>query len=144
MYNIHPDLWGPGVWKFLHYVAFSYPESPLDEDKENIKQFLLYLGKILPCEKCRNHFKGHIANRPLTNDILNSRYNFIKWTIDLHNDVNRMNKKKELTFDEVVDIYINPKKQSFLYYLGLSPEIINIILLILLIFFIILYLKMNK
>ena len=51
--NIKPDLWGPHLWRFLHYLSLSYPSNPTDEEKEIMLNFIESLQEVLPCEKCR-------------------------------------------------------------------------------------------
>lgn len=97
-----PEIWGPMTWTLLHSITLEYPENPTEEDKENIKNFINCFGKVLPCEKCRINFKTHIEELPLSDNILNSRKNLIKWMIDIHNLVNKMNGKKELTYQEAL------------------------------------------
>lgn len=97
-----PEIWGPATWTLLHSITLEYPESPTTEDKENIKNFINCFGKVLPCEKCRINFKSHIEEIPLNDDVLNSRKNLIKWMIDVHNSVNKMNGKKELTYHDAL------------------------------------------
>lgn len=104
--NIVPDMWGPSGWKFMHYITFAYPDSPTDEDKENMKNFFISVSKVLPCKKCRNNFKKHTEKYPLTEEILESRYNLTRWLIDIHNEVNIMNGKKTVTYEEALEIYL--------------------------------------
>lgn len=108
-----PDIWGPTTWTLLHSITLEYPENPTKDDKENIKNFINCFGKILPCEKCRINFKSHIEEIPLNDNILNSKKNFIKWMIDIHNAVNKINGKKELTYhDALKNVLINCDKDN--------------------------------
>lgn len=99
---MRPDIWGPTTWTLLHSITLEYPENPTDDDKDNIKNFINCFGKVLPCEKCRINFKSHIEEIPLNDTVLNSRKNFIKWMIDIHNSVNKLNGKKELTYHDAL------------------------------------------
>ena len=54
--NINPEIWGPSLWKFLHFLTLSYPENPSEEEQNRMFDFLTSLQEILPCEKCRNNF----------------------------------------------------------------------------------------
>ena len=36
---MHPELWGPGAWKFLHSITFNYPKEPTSRDKEYHAKF---------------------------------------------------------------------------------------------------------
>ena len=89
MYNINPLLWGPHLWKFMHYLTLSYPDNPNIDEQNKFKNFFMMIGQYLPCEKCRVNYKINIQTLPLTDSILSSRNNLIKWLFDLHNIVNK-------------------------------------------------------
>jgi hypothetical protein len=102
---MNQNIWGPHLWFVLHTITFNYPVKPTIEDKKNYKTFLLSLEHILPCNICRRHFKRHIQeNPPYT--ALKSRDSFIKWMIDLHNEVNgETGKKSTYTYKEILNKY---------------------------------------
>jgi hypothetical protein len=105
--SIDPNLWGPHGWAFLHYITLSYPDKPTQQDKNNIITFFNSVGNVLPCEKCRYNFDSHLKKFPLDNNTVNSRYNLVNWLVNIHNEVNLMNGKKTVSFDESVQIYLN-------------------------------------
>jgi len=106
--NIDPKIWGPSSWKFMHYITMGYPEQPSEEVKRSTYNFFTSLKDLLPCEKCRYNFGYHLQRHPLTNDILSSRSKLINWLIDIHNDVNASTGKPILTYDQALEIYMNP------------------------------------
>ena len=130
--NIDPTLWGPSLWTSMHYITFSYPDNPTNNDKQNIKSFFENVGQILPCEKCRINFAKHLSIYPLTDDILNSRYELINWLINIHNEVNKINGKKILSYDEVMKIYFQKDKCFIINrrFTIISVFVVSIILLI--------------
>lgn len=97
-----PDVWGPHAWIFLHSITLEYPEYPTYEDKQNMRNFINALKHILPCQKCKINFGDHLQKYPLTDNILNSKSSLIKWLIDIHNSVNKLTHKKELTYEEAL------------------------------------------
>lgn len=134
-----PEVWGPMTWTLLHSITLEYPENPTNEDKDNIKNFINYFGKVLPCEKCRINFKLHIEEMPLDDNVLNTRKNFIKWMIDIHNSVNKMNGKKELTYHDALKHILmtynnNNNSTSYKNIIIIILSIIIIILIIVLIY----------
>jgi len=104
---ITQKTWGPYGWKFIHMVALAYPNNPTNEDKENYKTFFTILGNILPCQLCADHYKQNLINFPLTEYILSSRDTVLKWTIDIHNEVNKSIGKKILDYDEAITLIKN-------------------------------------
>lgn len=95
-----PEVWGRQAWHFIHMVALSYPEQPTDEDKENYTRFLKSLEFALPCSICGEHFRENMEKHPPR---LNSRQQFFEWTVDIHNEVNRKNKKKVVSYSQAID-----------------------------------------
>ena len=77
------NIWGPPAWTFLHTVTFNYPENPTEDDKRNFYNFFMNLQHVLPCEKCKAHYKQNIKKYDLKNN-LGSRQDLVKWLIDLH------------------------------------------------------------
>jgi hypothetical protein len=104
---ITQKTWGPYGWKFMHMVALAYPNNPTNEDKENYKTFFTILSNILPCQMCAEHYKKNLVNFPLTDLILSSRDTLLKWTIDIHNEVNKSIGKKILDYNEAITLIKN-------------------------------------
>lgn len=104
---IGPDIWGIHGWKFIHHIALGYPNSPTENDKNNYKSFFSLLGNILPCHLCTDHYNEHLLIYPLTNTVLSNKTNFINWTIDMHNEVNKKNGKKIYNYDEALKLIKN-------------------------------------
>lgn len=97
-----PELWGPELWHVLHIITLSYPENPTELDKNNIKNFLTYLGPVLPCDKCKVHYNKNLLANPLTDEILSSKTKLIKWLIDIHNEVNKQTGKKIMSYEDAL------------------------------------------
>lgn len=101
-------VWGPSIWHYLHTMSFNYPVKPTREQKKQYKEFIMSLGKILPCKHCRNNFPKNLKSIPITNNVLKNRHNFSKWMYDFHEQVNKMLKKKSgLSFKKVRNRYEN-------------------------------------
>lgn len=111
-----PDIWGKYAWNFLHLVTLDYPNHPTSEDKQNYYSFFYTLQYVLPCAKCRNNLSHHLKKYPLTNEVLMSRTNLVKWGIDLHNVVNYYTGKPMLTYDQAmneINKLTHPEKTFF-------------------------------
>lgn len=110
---MNPEYWGPQGWKFIHSVALSYPENPNTNDIENYKKFFISIGNVLPCESCQKHYKKNVSIESLNNALVNNKELF-KWTVELHNKVNKKNNKKEFTVKEA--LYFMDNEDSFFDY----------------------------
>ena len=95
-----PKFWGRQAWHFIHMVALSYPDNPTADDKKNYLRFLKSLPHALPCPVCGEHFKENMEKHPPR---LNSRKDFFEWTVDMHNEVNKMQQKKVISYSEAID-----------------------------------------
>jgi hypothetical protein len=113
--NINPELWGKHFWKMLHYITFAYPSNPTAKDKKNIISFFKTFKKIIPCEKCRRNFKQHLANNPLNDSALENKQNLILWLLNLHNDVNKLLGKPEVTLGQLSQMYFGEEHDTQLY-----------------------------
>jgi hypothetical protein len=97
--------WQPITWIFFHSIALEYN----DQYKDHYKNFFETFKIIIPCKMCRTHFNECIEKEihNLENNI--NQENIFNWTIDLHNNVNKMNKKKIWSYDEAREFYSKNK-----------------------------------
>ena len=102
--NINSEIWGPDAWSFIHYVALGYPTNPSDQDKENYKNFYNNIQNILPCSKCSKNYIRHLKDFPIENSLINNQELF-KWTIDIHNEVNKELNKRVYSYQEITNKY---------------------------------------
>lgn len=144
-----PIIWGPSAWNFIHFLTIAYPDNPSDEDKNNHKNFIRLLPKILPCNICRTHFSKNIENVNL-NNVVSSKKNYMHFMWNIHNKVNTINKNPTITFTEFLSLYkniidggsFNPiilyKKVNIYYY---SLLVVFIIITLLILYYIITFKK---
>ena len=82
---MNKNIWGKSSWVLIHSIAVNYPDHPSPSEKENIINFFLILGDVLPCRFCRQHYRENLKYLPINAD---SKMDLVWWTIDLHNRVN--------------------------------------------------------
>tara|TARA_B110000208_G_C11750546_1_gene423295 strand:+ start:50 stop:478 length:429 start_codon:yes stop_codon:yes gene_type:complete len=117
--NLNPNIWGPHAWFFIDSCILSYPDKLSQKQKKDIKSFFYLLKNILPCEKCRYNYSIHLKEYPLTNNILNSKENILKWIIKMHNLSNNNN---NISYNNFYNFYndkyndINNKKKYLLLF----------------------------
>lgn len=115
--NIPAPCFGPPAWTFLHMLSFSYPDiininNPKDlKLKNDTFYFLVYFGLMLPCDICRDHYKEHLLNTDVYNQ-LNSKSEFIQWVYNLHDRVNKTLNKTSPSIEEVYLKYNDLISQS--------------------------------
>ena len=99
-------IWGPPFWFILHTISINYPEKPTYVEKQQHLLFFESLKTILPCEICRGHYKDFLKNKPLS-PYLDSNKALMKWVLECHNNVNKINGEKVWTFEEMKKYYDN-------------------------------------
>ena len=99
-----PNVWGPFFWHTMHVAALGYPKEPTYTDKKAAKEFYESLQFMLPCGVCREHYARHIQSNPIST-FLDRRADLFRWTIMVHNEVNKTLGKPEMTEQEVMGYY---------------------------------------
>lgn len=100
-----PKVWGPHYWFFLHTVAHTYPLYPNEVTKRKYYDLINNMPLFIPNEKIGNKFSNMLDHYPVTPYLVN-RDSFIRWMHFIHNRINRMLDKEELTLFEALDDYI--------------------------------------
>lgn len=100
--DMGPDEWGPPLWKEMHQRTIDYPRNPTPRDKLEITAYFRNIVDRLPCEKCKQHYQSQLNQRPIP---VNNRDDLIHWLIDIHNEVNKMNGKRVLSYREARSLY---------------------------------------
>jgi len=101
---MHPEIWGPSGWLFLHTITFNYPINPTQEQKIKHKELFENLVYTLPCARCAQHYSNNLKIYPL-DEALKKKDTLINWLIDIHNEVNKKNGKRVYSYEEVRQIY---------------------------------------
>lgn len=97
--QINPKYWGNSLWKCLNCFALTYQI----ENRQTYKIFFEKIGDLLPCGKCREHYKTYL---PKLDDALNNKSNLLAWLLEIRNNINAGCGKKPLSLNDVlVEIY---------------------------------------
>jgi hypothetical protein len=103
---MQPEIWGPHLWRSIHYIALGYPQQPTPEDVQNYYILFFNLWKVIPCYKCSVNYKRHLDELPI-DSFLSTRIKLFEWTVSLHNIVNKELGKKQISLDDAKELYIN-------------------------------------
>lgn len=88
--NLRTKAWGPVAWFAVTCFLMGYPEkSPSKCDRRTYKRFLVLLGKVLPCNLCRDSYAAFLKQMPLTDTVMSSRKRLVTWFFKIHNKVNK-------------------------------------------------------
>jgi hypothetical protein len=89
--------WQPLTWRLFHNIALNYD----NQYKDQYISFFETMKTIIPCKICRDHYNQQLN----TMNIQDNMDRIFNWTIDLHNNVNKMNHKRLWSYDEARDYY---------------------------------------
>ena len=93
--------WQRITWIFFHTVSLNYN----DLYKNEYNTFFDTLKVIIPCSICRNHYNQNINKDGLSIENNMNSDRIFEWTVDLHNEVNKMHRKKVWSYDEARNYY---------------------------------------
>lgn len=102
-----PKEWGPYVWKYLHLLAATFPDEPLDETRKDFELLIHLIAKFLMCKKCSYHFSQYLEKHPIY-PATASRSKLEKYFFDFHEWVNNAKEvpsHKRLNFIDVQKKY---------------------------------------
>lgn len=102
--RIPPSTWGPFFWHTMHLVALGYPVEPTYAEKRAAKEFFESFTHLIPCPTCKLHYADHLKEMPLTPS-LDTRKDLFKWTVDMHNRVNKDLGKEQYTETDAIAFY---------------------------------------
>lgn len=108
--SYEPSKFGPAFWFTLHNGSTTYPENPTSVVMYGMQQLLINLPFLIPCVKCREHYFEYIKNINLET-VTASKIGLFSFMVDLHNHINAMNGKHQMSLDLAKAIYgyDNPK-----------------------------------
>ena len=112
-----PEVWGPSFWFILHNGAVRYPEKASPLWKERMRNFIISMPVMIPCEKCADHAMAYIeANWKNLDNIVSGRKNLFNFFVDMHNMVNKRYGKPIMSYEEAYKLYTsttNVTKMSY-------------------------------
>jgi len=104
--NRSPEVWGPHFWFTLHNGALNYPSLANPLCIERMKNFIIGIPVMIPCETCKEHATAYIeSNKDYLDYICASRDKLFKFFVDFHNYVNIRLKKPEMSYDDAYRLY---------------------------------------
>lgn len=102
--SIPPATWGPFFWHTMHLVALGYPNEPTYAEKRAAKEFYESFTHLIPCPICKLHYANHLKQMPITPSVDN-RKDLFRWTVQMHNLVNKDLGKPEYTEADSIAFY---------------------------------------
>lgn len=94
--------WGPSAWYIFHSISYSWDIRFIN----HYRRFFNLIARTIPCHTCKRHFLSNIRKPKwvIRNNVLDKN-KMINWLVDLHNDVNRRNRKRLFSYEETSNFY---------------------------------------
>ena len=102
--SFDPKVWGPHFWFFIMTMAISYPLKANETTKKKYYDFIQNLPLLIPHPEIGNKFSKLLDEYPIS-PYLEGKDSFIKWVHFIHNKVNIMVGKDEITLTEALEKY---------------------------------------
>jgi hypothetical protein len=139
--EFEPNVWGPHYWFFLFTIALSYPTHVNSVTKRKYYDFIQNLPLFIPNPKIGNKFSNLLDKYPVS-PYLDNRESFVRWVFFIHNKINVILSKPEITFEEAIQRYqenYTPKNISIFEKYKTKENIVNLTIIILIIFIIFIF-----
>jgi hypothetical protein len=101
---MEPKVWGRYLWTSIHSIALGYPDEPSEKDKKDFRDFYTNLWKVIPCQRCSDNYQRHLTELPI-DGFLGTNTDLFKWTVDLHNIVNKELGKQTIPLKQAEEIF---------------------------------------
>jgi len=103
MKNNNPKYIGPGYWASFHRKCFK-----ADTMKAKVEAMISIHNDIFyfPCNTCKEDSLRYLSKNPLE-EVLDDTDDLalFKWTVDFHNHVNNKLGKRQVSYDEAIELW---------------------------------------
>ena len=99
-----PASFGPALWFTLHNATTAYPEIPDFHTQQAMQQLLTNMHLLIPCGLCKQHWSQTLQKFDL-NYITKSRENLFTFLVHVHNFVNQMSQKPQMSIEDAKELY---------------------------------------
>ena len=124
-----PEVWGRHYWFFLHTVAHSYPLTPNAITKRKYYDLIQNLPLFIPHTEIGNKFSELLNKYPVT-PYLDSRESFVRWMHFIHNKINLILGKEEISLMEANDRYEAEYKPKNIERLVIKKQYLYIVVIL--------------
>lgn len=99
-----PTVWGPILWRYIHYSTKNFPALPTDEQKQDAICWVNTLFTKIPCTLCANNYSWYIVNS-LVDEIVVDNVIFFEFMVKFHNYINYKKKQPQVSYAEANLMY---------------------------------------
>lgn len=101
-----PAVFGPPLWFTMHNASMHYPDAPSPLVVEKMKNFIIAIPILLPCDSCREHAVTYIDEHfDEIEEACKSKTTLFKFFVDFHNYVNVRLNKPVMSYEDAYKLY---------------------------------------
>jgi len=106
--GIDPNHYGPYFWATIHFICLGAPapNNLTEEQRRGFIYFFNNLHYVIPCASCGEHLKNNMMKIKSIEEALSSG-DLFNWSVDLHNMVNQMLSKPEVSYEDAYMFWKN-------------------------------------
>lgn len=93
---------GRSSWKYFHTLLARFPDTPTEDEKNKLRQFIHLYAELYPCGECSYHFVKLLGKYPPQ---VASRTSAALWGCHIHNLVNEHLGKDEYDCTTILEDY---------------------------------------
>ena len=123
--SIDSKYWGRHTWIFLNSIALTYDKK----NKDEYIKFLTQLQYVLPCKKCKEHFKQKLLL--LKDSDLENKDTFFDWLLMVRNSIYTDQQRPIITKEDSINEIFNNNNFNYKLYNIIYLVIIAIIFILL-------------
>ena len=102
----NPEVWGPAFWLTIHNGAARYPQRATPLWRSRMKNFILGIPVMVPCEKCSDHATAYLEKHARRLDeVVEGRVKLFDFLVEFHNFVNKRLGKAQMSLAEAQKLY---------------------------------------
>jgi hypothetical protein len=97
--------WGNALWAFIHTITVVDYIGSNEIYHQKIIPNLQGILTVIPCDACKQMYQKHLGflldldfSQPLI---------LFRWSVDLHNEVNKKLSKKEMSYEDAKKVWCN-------------------------------------
>jgi Erv1 / Alr family len=120
-------IWGPKIWFIMHCAAYNYPDYPNPITKRKYYDFIQNIPLFIPDAEMGDTFSVLLDKYPVS-PYLCSRESFMRWVHFVHNKINCMLGKDEISLYASLDKFHQENVCDMMtqnYYCNLSNKSIK-------------------
>lgn len=92
------------MWASIHLICIGAPESLDAAQQQAYRTFFNSLPDVIPCSVCSTHLRSNLKTLPVDNYLATNK-DLFKWSVALHNLVNKQLHKPQMPDDFAYDVW---------------------------------------